>query len=65
MARGRWPLPRNLRRDINLLKMIKVCGKDVKIHGPAQECVRALHNAGIEVILDVVFNHTVEGPPLR
>ena len=27
-----------------------------------KELVRALHDAGIEVILDVVFNHTVEGP---
>jgi len=26
-----------------------------------KEMVRALHRAGIEVILDVVFNHTVEG----
>ncbi|GAA3753170.1 glycogen debranching protein [Salinactinospora qingdaonensis] len=26
-----------------------------------KEIVRALHNAGIEVILDVVFNHTAEG----
>ena len=26
-----------------------------------KDTVRALHNAGIEVILDVVFNHTVEG----
>ena len=25
--------------------------------------VRALHAAGIEVILDVVYNHTGEGPP--
>ena len=25
--------------------------------------VRALHAAGIEVILDVVYNHTAEGPP--
>ena len=25
--------------------------------------VRALHEAGIEVILDVVYNHTPEGPP--
>ncbi len=25
--------------------------------------VRALHQAGIEVILDVVYNHTPEGPP--
>jgi len=24
--------------------------------------IKALHNAGIEVILDVVFNHTAEGP---
>ena len=26
-----------------------------------KEAVKALHAAGIEVILDVVFNHTVEG----
>ena len=26
-----------------------------------KEMVRALHRAGIEVILDVVFNHTAEG----
>lgn len=26
-----------------------------------KEMVKALHAAGIEVILDVVFNHTVEG----
>ena len=26
-----------------------------------QEMVRALHEAGIEVVLDVVYNHTVEG----
>ena len=25
--------------------------------------VRAMHRAGIEVILDVVYNHTAEGPP--
>ena len=25
--------------------------------------VRALHAAGIEVILDVVYNHTAEGGP--
>lgn len=34
--------------------------------GPADEfrdMVKALHNAGIEVILDVVFNHTAEGEP--
>jgi len=33
--------------------------------GPADEfrdMVKALHHAGIEVILDVVFNHTAEGP---
>ncbi|WP_442485498.1 glycogen debranching protein GlgX [Aeoliella sp. SH292] len=33
-------------------------------HGPADEfrdMVKALHRAGIEVILDVVFNHTAEG----
>jgi glycogen operon protein len=32
--------------------------------GPVDECrdmVKALHRAGIEVILDVVFNHTAEG----
>jgi isoamylase len=29
-----------------------------------KEMVRALHAAGIEVILDVVFNHTVEGSEL-
>ncbi len=34
------------------------------IHGPLDEfrdLVKALHRAGIEVILDVVFNHTAEG----
>ena len=34
--------------------------------GPAYEfrdMVKALHKAGIEVILDVVFNHTAEGEP--
>ena len=29
-----------------------------------KEMVRGLHNAGIEVILDVVFNHTAEGDEL-
>lgn len=29
-----------------------------------KETVKALHAAGIEVILDVVFNHTVEGGQL-
>jgi isoamylase len=29
-----------------------------------KEMVRAFHNAGIEVILDVVFNHTAEGDQL-
>ena len=28
-----------------------------------KEMVRALHAAGIEVVLDVVYNHTGEGPP--
>ena len=28
-----------------------------------KQLVRALHAAGIEVILDVVYNHTNEGPP--
>ena len=27
--------------------------------------VRALHQAGIEVILDMVFNHTAEGDETR
>ncbi len=26
--------------------------------------VKALHRAGLEVILDVVYNHTAEGSPL-
>ena len=33
-------------------------------HGPVDEfrdLVKALHRAGLEVILDVVFNHTAEG----
>jgi glycogen operon protein len=30
-------------------------------HHEFQEMVRALHHAGIEVILDVVYNHTAEG----
>lgn len=30
-----------------------------------KELVRALHGAGIEVILDVVYNHTVEGARAR
>jgi glycogen operon protein len=29
-----------------------------------QEMIRAFHKAGIEVILDVVFNHTAEGDEL-
>ena len=29
-----------------------------------KELVRAFHKAGIEVILDVVFNHTAEGSEL-
>jgi isoamylase len=36
-------------------------------HGPINEfraMVKALHRAGIEVILDVVFNHTAEGSEL-
>ena len=28
-----------------------------------KEMVKALHRAGIEVILDVVYNHTVRGQP--
>jgi isoamylase len=30
-----------------------------------KQLVKALHGAGIEVILDVVYNHTVEGMSLR
>src|SRR5206468_3077671 len=30
-------------------------------HGESRDLVKALHKAGIEVILDVVFNHTDEG----
>ena len=29
-----------------------------------KQLVKALHGAGIEVILDVVYNHTVEGTAL-
>ena len=29
-----------------------------------KQMVKTLHAAGIEVILDVVYNHTVEGVPL-
>jgi isoamylase len=35
-----------------------LCGHDV---GEFRQMVDALHDAGIEVILDVVFNHTAEG----
>lgn len=28
-----------------------------------KQLVRALHDAGIEVLLDLVYNHTVEGEP--
>ena len=28
-----------------------------------KQLVKALHDAGIEVILDVVYNHTAEGEP--
>lgn len=35
-----------------------LCGDDV---GEFRQMVDALHDAGIEVILDVVFNHTAEG----
>ena len=40
---------------------------DQSLLGPVnefREMVRALHRAGIEVILDVVFNHTAEGSEL-
>ncbi len=39
----------------------KECGAQVN---EFKEMVRALHQAGIEVILDVVFNHTCEGNEL-
>ena len=34
-----------------------------RVHGPREfkRMVRALHAAGLEVILDVVYNHTTEG----
>jgi glycogen operon protein len=35
-----------------------LCGDDI---GEFRQMVDALHDAGIEVILDVVFNHTAEG----
>ncbi len=35
-----------------------ICGEQVK---EFKDMVKALHRAGIEVILDVVFNHTAEG----
>ncbi|MFU9136608.1 glycogen debranching protein GlgX [Erwinia tasmaniensis] len=42
--------------------------KDASPRGEFQQAVKALHQAGIEVILDVVFNHTAEleetGPTL-
>ena len=31
------------------------------MHSEFQEMVNAIHDAGIEVILDVVYNHTGEG----
>ena len=33
----------------------------VKVLDEFRDMVKALHQAGIEVILDVVFNHTAEG----
>jgi len=33
--------------------------------GEFKRMVRALHDAGIEVILDVVYNHTAEGQRVR
>jgi glycogen debranching enzyme GlgX len=38
-------------------------GQDGEQVGEFKAMVRALHAAGIEVILDVVYNHTAEGPP--
>ncbi|MCC6791531.1 MAG: glycogen debranching protein GlgX, partial [Thermomicrobiales bacterium] len=37
------------------------CGDDGEQVGEFKEMVKALHAAGIEVILDVVYNHTAEG----
>jgi isoamylase len=38
------------------------CGEQIAAEvGQFKEMVRALHRAGIEVILDVVYNHTAEG----
>ncbi len=37
------------------------CGDDGCQVGEFKEMVKALHKAGIEVILDVVYNHTCEG----
>jgi glycogen debranching enzyme GlgX len=39
------------------------CGTQGQQVAEFRETVRALHAAGIEVILDVVYNHTAEGPP--
>ena len=35
----------------------------IRLRAPHEfrDCVRALHDAGIGVLLDVVFNHTAEG----
>jgi isoamylase len=50
-----------------VISRIKDSGRVLQGGGPVaaarelKEAVKALHEAGIEVILDVVFNHTVEG----
>jgi len=36
-------------------------GSATEAHREFREMVRALHNVGIEVVLDVVYNHTCEG----
>lgn len=36
-------------------------GGPVKARTELKQLVKALHEAGIEVLLDLVYNHTVEG----
>jgi glycogen operon protein len=52
---------------IALFAVKRSYSSDQGVDGPAREfkeMVKALHAAGIEVILDVVFNHTAEGNEL-
>ncbi|MET0986153.1 MAG: isoamylase [Steroidobacteraceae bacterium] len=39
----------------------RYCVTQAKAPQEFRDCVRALHDAGIRVLLDVVFNHTAEG----